>query len=256
MSAKKNITHLSFTRLTKLADCPRALKEYIEGRQERTQAMDEGNLLDCLLFEPEKFEQRFFEMPKADRRTNAGKAAYEAALAEAGDRILINDEQRAQAEFMNICIRNSPTVVEHGLLLEDNFKFQVATSFFYSGFLHKGVKDADGVRRDGVRCIWDLKRMGATRGERDAARKIRAMKYDLQAAIYCHELDSEDKPVEYYIIAVDNDGYVTPFRIGKDARMQARYEWNRLIRAAHACEMIGLDAGPEFWAGSTGFFEF
>lgn len=250
------LKHLSFTRLTKLADCPRALAEYIQGAQERTAAMDEGNLLDCLLFEPEKIAERFHVVEKADRRTKAGKEAHEAALAEAGDKILINSEQYDAARFIELCVRLSPTVVEHGLLNPELFNFQTETGFFYRGFWHKGRKDAEGVRRDGVKCIWDLKRMGATRGEKDVARKIRQMKYDLQAAIYAYEYDERGEHLEYYVIAVDNDGYVTPFRISKDARMQARYEWNKLIRAAHRVVMEGFDAGPEFWANGDGFFEF
>jgi hypothetical protein len=68
--------------------------------------------------------------------------------------------------------------------------------------------------------------------------------------------DSEGIPCKYYIIAVDNEGYVTPFEIGRDARDRARFMWDRLIRAAHRCNMEGLDAGTEFWADHNGFFNY
>jgi len=66
--------------------------------------------------------------------------------------------------------------------------------------------------------------------------------------------DLNNIPVDYYIVAVDNEGYVTPFRISKDAREQAAWEWRKLIAAAHRCNMEGLDMGPEFWGDSDGFF--
>ena len=52
-----HITHLSFTRLKELAHSPLALKRYIEETKKSTRAMDEGTLLDCLLFEPDTFEK-------------------------------------------------------------------------------------------------------------------------------------------------------------------------------------------------------
>lgn len=254
------ITHLSFSRLKELSHSPLALHRYITGDKIETDAMRQGTLLDCLLFEPETFDTRFFMIEKPDRRTKDGKAAYEIAMIEAGNRTLITKEDYDDAQFISQCVRNNSTVVYNGLLnpVEDGtgFTFQEPVKFFYNGFLHKGVKDADGRDRNGERVIWDLKRMGARSGEMLVRSQIRNNKYDLQAAIYCHEHDSQDEPVRYYIIAVDNDGYVTPFEVTKDARRKARIEWNILVKAAHRCNMEGLDAGPEFWADQNGFFYF
>lgn len=254
------ITHLSFSRLKELSHSPLALHRYITGDKIETDAMRQGTLLDCLLFEPQTFDSRFFMIEKPDRRTKEGKAAYEVAIMEAGNRMLITREDYDDAQFINQCVRNNSTVVYNGLLnpVEDGtgFIFQQPVKFFYNGFLHKGVKDADGRDRNGERVIWDLKRMGARSGEMLVRSQIRNNKYDLQAAIYCHEHDSRDEPIRYYIIAVDNDGYVTPFEVTKDARRKARIEWNILVKAAHRCNMEGLDAGPEFWADQNGFFYF
>lgn len=254
------ITHLSFSRLKELSHSPLALHRYITGDKVETDAMRQGTLLDCLLFEPQTFDSRFFMIEKPDRRTKDGKAAYEVAMIEAGSRMLITREDYDDAQFINQCVRNNSTVVYNGLLnpVEDGtgFKFQEPVKFFYNGFLHKGIKDADGRDRNGERVIWDLKRMGARSGEMLVRSQIRNNKYDLQAAIYCHEHDSRDEPIRYYIIAVDNDGYVTPFEVTKDARRKARIEWNILVKAAHRCNMEGLDAGPEFWADQNGFFYF
>jgi hypothetical protein len=83
------ISHLSFSRLKELAHSPLALHKYMTGDKVETDAMRQGTLLDCLLFEPETFNKRFFMVDKPDRRTKDGKAAWEAAMIEAGERMLI-----------------------------------------------------------------------------------------------------------------------------------------------------------------------
>lgn len=250
------ITHLSFTRLKQLAHSPLALKRYIEGDKQTTDAMIEGSLFDCLLFEPEKLDERFFVIEKPDRRTNVGKAAWEAAINEAGKRTLVTTAQMEDCKRLEMAIRENSTVAYHGLLNPDFFKFQVPVEFFHAGFKHKGVADAKGFDRNSNRVIWDLKRMGAASGEVLVRATIRKSLYALQAAIYCHEHDSVGDPVKYYVIAIDNDGFVTPFEISRDAREQAKIQWMELIRAAHRCNMEGLDMGCEFWAGPEGFFQF
>ncbi len=256
MTTQPLITHLSFSRLTELAHSPLALKQYIEGGKTTTAAMTAGSLLDCLLFTPQDLEQKFLVMPKVDKRTKVGIAAFEAAIEQANGREIITDEQLSDAQFLDTCIRNNSTVAYHGLLNPDFFQFQVPVSFRYGGFDHKGIKDADGTRRDGQRVIWDLKRMGSRSGEQLVRSQIRNSMYDLQAAIYCHPYDTKDESVKYYVIAVDNDGFVTPFEITRDSRNKARILWNKLIKAAARCNFEGLDMGCEFWAEQDGFFYF
>lgn len=264
------ITHLSFSRLKALSHSPLCLKRYIEQTRTSTKAMDEGTLLDCILFEPESFQDRFFIMPEGIKKPtsaqiNAKKpsaetleqiTAWESIQMKIGKRIVINQEQYDDALKIAGSVYDNTTVAFHGLLNMNNFKFQVTTDFFYKGFKHKGIKDAEGIDRNGKAVIWDLKRMGARSGEQLVRSQIRNNQYDLQAAIYCHPYDEIGKPVDYYIIAVDNEGYVTPFRISRDARDKARWEWNRLIAAAHRLNMEGLDMGCEFWADRDGFFDF
>lgn len=251
-----HITHLSFSRLSELAHSPLSLKQYIEGGKTTTAAMKAGSLLDCLLFEPHKLEDRFLIIPKVSRATKEGKAIFEQAQEVANGREIITDDQFAEAKFLDTCIRYNSTVAFHGLLNPDFFNFQVPVSFKYGGFDHKGIKDADGTRRDGQKVIWDLKRMGSRSGEQLVRSQIRNNLYDLQAAIYCHPYDTKDEAVKYYIIAVDNDGFVTPFEITRDSRNKARILWNKLIKAAARCNFEGLDMGCEFWAEQDGFFYF
>lgn len=265
------ITHLSFTRLKELAHSPLALSRYIEKRFEPTEAIVDGQLIDCLLFTPDEFESRFFVMPEDAKRptkaqVNAAKPSpatleqidrWERLMESVNGRAIVKPEQVEEAKFLADSVRNDATVTFAGLLNPEFFKFQVPVEFFYRGFMHRGVKDADGKDRNGNRVVWDLKRMGSRSGESLVRAQIRANMYDLQAAIYCHPEDSAGAPVTYYLIAVDNDGYVTPFRITRDAREKARIQWNKLIAAAHRLNMEeDLSEGPAFWGDSDGFFQF
>ena len=263
------LTHLSFSRLKALAHSPLALQRYIEQTRSATKAMDEGTLLDVLLFTPERFDETFYLMPDVKKPTaaqlNAKKpsdetlaqiAAWEAMIAEKGERIGISAEQLLEARILEQAIRNNSTVAFQGLLHPHNFKFPVPVEFFNTGFNPRGKTPADGRDRNGNRVVWDLKRMGGRSGEALVRAQIRANLYDLQGAIYCHEEDIAGEPIKYYIIAVDNEGYVTPFEIGRDAREKARYLWHKLISAAHRVNLEGFDMGCEFWGDSEGFFQF
>lgn len=266
-----NITYLSFSRLRELAHSPRNLKKYLTEEKVPTKAMQEGNLLDVILFTPQKFDSLFYVMPDDVKKPsvsqlNAAKPSpasisqiqrWNEIEREIGERTVITASQLEEAKRLAQEVQNNSTVVFHGLLRESSFSFQQEFSFFYKGFLHKGVLDAKGQDRQGNLVIWDLKRMGSASGELLVRKKIRDMLYDLQAAIYCYPFDEKDVPVKYYIIAVDNDGFVTPFEIGREARDKSRYLWDKLVNAAHMLNMEeDLSMGPEFWADRNGFFQY
>ena len=218
--------------------------------------MNEGSLLDCLLFTPNELEKQFLVIEKISKATKEGKAYFAEMLEQSNERTIVTKDQYDDAMFLNAMIASNSTVAYHGLLNPDFFKFQVPVEFFKGGFKHRGIKDADGNSRDGRRVVWDLKRMGSRSGEQLVRSQIRNNMYDLQAAIYCHPFDEKNEDVQYYVIAVDNDGFVTPFEITLDARRKAGIQWNKLIKAAHHCNMVGMDQGCEFWANEQGFFTF
>jgi hypothetical protein len=265
-----HITHLSFTRLKHLAHSPLRLRAYLDGDERTTKAMDEGSLLDVLLFTPHLFDEQFVVMPDGLKKPTAAQVnakkpspdsveqirEWESFQSSVNGRRAVTVQQVLDAQVLESKIRENSTVAFNGLLNPDFFRFQEKVSFEWMGFYHRGIVDAIGAARSGEDVIWDLKRMGASSGERLVRNQIRSNKYDLQAAIYCHQYDVENKPIRYFVIAVDNEGYVTPFEIGRDAREQAKWEWRKLVKAAHRCNMEGLDMGPEFWADSEGFFHF
>ena len=253
----KEIEYLSFSRLKALSVCPRELKRYLTEKPEPSDAMNEGSLLDCILFTPDDTERRFHFWEKVSRTTKDGKAAFADALEAADGRILMTAEQYAQAEFLADCIDRSTFVQEAALLNPDHFTYQHRIEFTYNGWLHKGVPDAVQIPRVtqalDEHAIWDLKKMGNHAGEWSVKNQIRSMQYDLQAAIYCHEYDITGVPCRYYVIAVSDAGYVTPVEITVEARNKARERWNRLIEVANYCNISGLEEGPEVFAAEGRF---
>jgi hypothetical protein len=265
-----NLTHLSFTRLKNLAHSPRALWLYMEGSTKPTKAMEEGRLLDVLLFTPDLFEEQFYLMPATAKKPTAAqinaKKPSEETLEqierwreiekESAGKTIITEDQLEEAHALEYAIRYNRTVMHHGLLDSDNFDFQFPVNFTYKGYEHRGFKDAEGRDNKGNGVIWDLKRMGSKSGESQVRWAIRDNMYDLQAAIYCHHADTIGIKVKYYIIAVDNNGFVTPFEITREARDVARGTWDYLIDSLQKLERMDHIPGVEFWANKDGFFSY
>lgn len=265
-----NITHLSFTKLKHLAHSPRALWLYMEGSTKPTKAMDEGRLLDVLLFTPELFEEQFYLMPTNAKKPTAAQLnakkpsddtleqieRWREIEAESEGKTIITEDQLEEAQALEYAIRYNRTISHHGLLDPAYFDFQVPVEFTYKGYEHRGFIDASGRDRRGNNVIWDLKRMGAKSGESQVRWAIRDNMYDLQAAIYCHAADTNGIKIKYYIIAVDNNGFVTPFEITKEARDVARGTWDYLIESLQKLERMDHIPGVEFWANKEGFFSY
>lgn len=247
-----SITHLSFSRIKQLLHSPAALWKYIHEKPEPTQAMVQGQLLDCLLFTPDDFNARFYVYQKPDLRTKEGKAIAEAAKAEAGERLLISTADYNQAQLELEGVRSCRAVKALGLL--DGFDFQKKIEFEREGIHHIGYADAYKEEGDKV-VIWDLKRMGGKSGQTSVRYAIRDGMYHLQAAIYLHKAIQAGKQVAYYIISVSEEGYVTPFEIGLDSIYQVDTLWLKAINAAHeinfAPELFAV--GPEYWADDIVF---
>ena len=241
----KDITHLSFSRLKAFQHSPRRLKQYITEPKEQTDAMIEGRLIDCLLFTPDAFNAEFLAMPKLDRRTKAGKEEYEKYTSAALNMgvTLIDQEQVNEATALAEAVRRSPFVRKHSLV-SDAFEFQKRYDFEVFQFDHIAICDAVN-ENAATPVIWDLKRFGGKSGA-EVGFEIKRGGYDMQAAIYSHLFDSEGLECKYYLIAVDNEGNVTPYEITPEARARARNQWEYLCSRIAACS--DFDAGPEFHA--------
>lgn len=102
--------------------------------EEKLQALDMGTALHCLLLEPQEFDQRFIKAPAFNRRTNAGKDA--------------------EAAFLADCRHTGKTVLDH----EDHRKLMLMRD---SAFAHPAARwllEADGNQEASV--YWDDEETG------------------------------------------------------------------------------------------------
>lgn len=81
-----------------IALSPLHYKKSLTTTRDETQAMTFGRLLHCLVLEPDEVPGRFIEAPEGlNRRTNAGKAEYEALLASGKTLVTAEDMTTARA---------------------------------------------------------------------------------------------------------------------------------------------------------------
>lgn len=100
---------------------------YIERSVPRTESasMKLGTAVHTLVLEPEKWASEYAISPAVDRRTKAGKEAWAAFVEEAGERVLVTEEEAAHAKAV------AQSVLKHGAareLVEGIFERPVAES--------------------------------------------------------------------------------------------------------------------------------
>jgi exodeoxyribonuclease VIII len=96
-----DLSRISNSMLSVLKKCP----QEFEGRYitktiphpKATEAMALGHVVHCLSIEPTEYSNRFIVMPKMDRRTNAGKAAYEEFQSLADGKEIVTKEDAGTA---------------------------------------------------------------------------------------------------------------------------------------------------------------
>lgn len=218
-------THLSFSSLMAFRDSPQTFINYKFGQKEETEAMVYGAMVHCLVLEPEDFNNRYHCLDDRDicaqiggakpRATKAYKEWKEAAMAECGNKTLVETDEflhaqrvakniltnEASAKIMSLCPQRE-TKLEWNFL---NFRFL-------------GYKDLDGEKARA-----DLKTCPDA-NPRKFQREIADKGYHIQAAMYSYG-SGDNKP--YYIIAVDKKGGVSvnklPERMMEIGLIQ--YQW-------------------------------
>lgn len=179
-----------------------------------SEAFQFGRAYHKLMLEPDDFDNEFIVSPKFDRRTKDGKAAYEAFLAQAEGKEVINEETYQKLLEMQAALYETPFVK---LLIKGEHE----KSFFWTdkdtGIPCKCRPDSFGQIKDQYICV-DLK----TTNDAETDKFMRdALKYgyDIQAYHYCKGLENaykkqfkfifiaQEKTAPYLVNVLEADEY-------------------------------------------------
>jgi exodeoxyribonuclease VIII len=176
---------ISSHKCIQILESPALYKWEKENHVEQTEDMRLGTILHSAILEPEDFSMRVVHMPKFDRRTNKGKADYEAWKAELPEKaIVVNEKERETLLRMLDSCRQHPAAYQ---LLQGSVKER--SSYFYDesmGLQLKGRLDIDH-ERAGI--IADVKKVRSAKKAR-FQRDIAEYRYHVQAAFYMNLANS------------------------------------------------------------------
>jgi len=246
---------LSYSSLSNFWDSPKDFIDYKLKQKETTPAMLFGQILHCLVLQPDEFEKRYHMIDDADivaqigggnpRNTKAYKEWKVTALAEAGDRMLITDKDARDAKIManNILFNRASRKI-----LNANPEREKPVEWEYQNFLFRGFIDGNGPKG-----IFDLK-MVPDASKRKAQATIVNEGYYLQAAMYLTALGVK-KP--YHIICVDKKGGVSVHLISDHLMQEGFDQYARLIKQFNLAILEErFNESHDFWADRhDGIFE-
>lgn len=230
--------------LWELRKSPAHLKWRMDNPPEATPALIFGQALHAAVLTPEDYDKQFAVMPNVDRRTKAGREAWEAAAAQAQGRTQIAFDWAEQIAAMVQAVRGNPMAAR---LLDGPHE----TSYFWEDDLTgepcKCRTDAETVIGD-MHLIVDIKTcQDASTAEfmREAIR----YGYDVQAAMYTDGVrTARDRESMFVFVAVEK---TPPYAInilqadpGFLAYGQDRYR--HLLGVYHDCRV------RDSWPGYTG----
>lgn len=223
---------------------PAHLKWRMENPPEATPALIFGQALHAAVLTPEDYGRQFAAMPNVDRRTKAGREAWEAAAAEAQGRTQIAFDWAEQIAAMVQAVRGNPMAAR---LLDGPHE----TSYFWKDSL---TGEACKCRTDAETVVGDMRLIVDLKSCQDAStdafmRDALSYGYDVQAAMYTDGVrTATDRESMFVFIAVEK---APPYAInilqadpGFMAYGQDRYR--HLLGVYHDCRV------RDSWPGYTG----
>jgi len=212
-------SYLSTSALKAYAKSPNHYIEYVNGERKATPAMELGSAIHCAILEPDKWHDRYTIVPKVDRRTKVGKAAWETFIASSEGKTVLTDEQHKTMDMARIAVHADPLAKK---LLDTAIAFEQVQDTVISKTPYRGIADIVG---DGW--IADVKT--AADGCPDSfMRQAFNLKYHEQAAAYCRIWGV---PKAYFIVVETHPPYNTcVFEQSEDARERADANLLRLVK--------------------------
>lgn len=214
---------LSYSALSAFKKSPRDFIDYKLGVKEQTDAMLYGQMVHCLVLEPDSFDNRYAVAPACDRRTKDGKETWANFCDSVVGLTIVSadDYTNAQIVSRNVLYNRASSKV-----LDLCPEREAKCEWEYKNFLFHGFKDGRGDK-----AIFDLKTCADAEPGK-FQRDIINMGYYLQAAMY---LTSEGAIKPYYIIAVDKRGGVSVHKLHKHLIEYGLEQYNRLMDAFNKC---------------------
>ncbi len=190
---------LSHSKLSCLAQNPMEFKmRYVDDPPtlppKESDAFAMGHAVHCLALEPESFSDRFFVLPKIDRRTKEGKAAYAEIQETSKSKTLLDGDDYADAIA---CVQALNNHAEFATIMAQPKRVEVPFEFDLFGHRFKAKPDCIV---DSMKLIVDIKTTD------DASHKwlysAKDLGYHRQAWIYRHALSLETGVDYNFIFAV------------------------------------------------------
>ena len=224
---------------------PAHLKWRMDNPPEATPALIFGQALHAAVLTPEDYGRQFAVMPNVDRRTKAGREAWEAAAAEAQGRTQIAFDWAEQIAAMVQAVRGNPMAAR---LLDGPHE----TSYFWADTMTgEGCK----CRTDAETDIGDMHLIVDLKSCQDAStdafmRDALNYGYDVQAAMYTDGYKAvTGQEASFVFIAVEkNPPYAVNILQADTLFMQhGQDRYRHLLGLYHECRQRNQ------WPGYTGF---
>lgn len=228
---------LSGTGIRHLLRSPAHYRAVMDAPREATPAMILGSAVHAAVLEPGKLDAEFAVAPTVDRRTKAGKEAYEAFVAEAGGRDILTAEQWETVQRIRDAATEHPAVQEllHGAICE--------RPLFWTDREHgiqcKGKPDA--AASDWSHLI-DLKTTDDARAQ-SFQRGLVKFGYHVQLAHYVsgvlHQEDVEPLRIFFIVVETEPPHGIRTYSLEPGAIHRARLELERAYRLYADCTRSG-----------------
>lgn len=177
---------LSPSSLKAFRKSPKHYMEYLFGEKKEIPAFVMGNIIDCLLTEPEMFDKRILEYEKPNLRTNVGKATMQELKDRATEKRMTL-ATKEEIDRARLAVEGCLSVDLARELIESRTKGQVNLEWFdkKNNLPIRGRTDMES-NAWGEKWIVEVKTTGKTQGA-DPEKFMRdalTLGYDIQAAAY------------------------------------------------------------------------
>jgi exodeoxyribonuclease VIII len=233
---------LNYSGAKELLKSPLHYKTYLETAREETKALRMGSLTHALVLECESVPERFTKAPDdIDRRTKAGKEAYEVFMAAAAGRTILS------ADEWEVCYSVADSMREARAALDLTY---IATELHitvdYNGVPLKAA--IDGVATDKAGNIWlvDLKTCEDA-SARGFLGNVRSYKYALQNYIYrlVYEIYSGKRIAGFVFIAAEKTAPFAwaAYNLGPELMSYAVADFEEAFTKYKAATTLGVWTG-------------